>query len=43
MAIGLLVALAIPAGAKQPADHAAALATAQEQGQLILLDFFTDW
>ena len=43
LGISLLVALTIPAGAEGPADHAAALAAAQTQGQPILLDFFTDW
>ena len=42
--VGLaLAALALPAGAQPPADHQAALAAAQEEGKLLLLDFFTEW
>jgi hypothetical protein len=43
LALGLLVALVVPAAADAPVDYAAALAAAQEQGQPVLLDFFTDW
>ncbi len=39
----LLFSLGTPALADAPADHAAAMAAAQEQGQPILLDFFTEW
>ena len=43
LALGLLIALAMPASADAQSDHAAALADAMEQGQPVLLDFFTDW
>ena len=39
----LMLGLAAPAVAEQPADFAAALALAAETDQPLVLDFFTEW
>ena len=41
--LALVLGLAAPAGAEQPADFAAALALAAETDQPLVLDFFTEW
>mgnify|MGYP005619944255 CR=1 FL=1 len=43
LAMAVLLVLALPASAQPAADYDTALTAAQEQGKLLLVDFFTDW
>ena len=41
--LAVMLGLAAPAVAEQPADFASALALAAETDQPLVLDFFTEW